>query len=211
MGNHSNMKTSITTVIIAGLVIYILYLTQCNKPQLQPNQSVLSVDTQAIIKKYQAMTSPRIDTVYRPGQFVYRHDTIRGKPETIFVETIPEVPANIDTQAILEGYYSKVIQTDSLKTPDVSIHLTDTVYKNRIIGRLWGVQAVSRTVVKTITPRTVYFGGGFHYAPSDVFSDVHVDLGYINRKGQHFKVDLKLENKQLQYGGSFYQTIFRFK
>jgi hypothetical protein len=198
---------SISTGVIIALVIYILYLTQCNRPAPCPEGRRIRIDTE-----YITITSqPKIDTLYRPG------DTIRipgkkRKDSLIFVEIVKPIPQKVDTQAIIQDYYSMVIQRDSLKNKDVSIYTTDTVTKNRIVGRRWDVQLVTKTIVPK--SHEFYFGGGFHTSlflnkgvATEAISSGHIDFGYINAKRQHLKIDLMRTAGRWHEGLSFYHTF----
>jgi hypothetical protein len=207
-----NYKITTAGAIIAGLVIYILYLQQCKQQPKQKDKSpaVLSVDTQAILKKYQVVTHPKTDTVYRPGSVRYKPGA-PGEPYPVPYEVVKEIPAKVDTQAIIQDYYSVRIKKDSFVTPEVGIRLTDSLYNNDIFGRQWDVQVTSKTVIKTVAPATIYFGGGFYNSKTILLSGAHVDLGYINRKGQHLKVDILRMSGEWHKGVTFYQPLWRFK
>lgn len=206
------MNTPTAAIIIIGLVIYILYLTQCNHPK-PADPKIIRVDTQAILKKYQVHTVPRVDTIYRPGKTVYKDTgkvtTIPGSP--VFVDRRVEVPAVIDTQAIIGDYYSRVVQKDSFVNEMARIYITDTVYKNRITGRVWDVGVVSQVITKTLASRMIYVQGGFYNSKTTLLEGVHADLGYINLKGQHFKVGALRMNKDWHYDITFGQTLWRSK
>lgn len=195
--------------VIVALVLYILYLTQCKGPAPCPEIPEVRIDTQYIYSE------PAVDTIYQPGDTVYRKvkATIPGKDSIVFVEVIKPVPATIDTQAIIEDFYSKIIQVDSMKTEGVTVHTIDTLYKNRIIGRYWSV-VQTRVIPKPTVKRQFYFGGGFHTSlflnkglPTEAISAGHIDLGYINRKGQHLKIDLMRSGGRWHEGLSFYHTF----
>jgi hypothetical protein len=207
-----NYKIPTAGAIIVGLVIYILYLQQCTKqPKQSDNPAVLSVDTQAILKKYQVVTHPGTDTVYRPGAVIYPDLPKAFEVDGSKWETVKDIPVKVDTEAIIRDYYSLRIKKDSFITRGARINLTDSVYNNDIIGRQWDVQVYSETVTKTVAPAMVYFGGGFYNSKTILFSGGHLDLGYINRKGQHFKVDILRMNGQWHKGVTFYQPLWRIK
>lgn len=66
---------------------------------------------------------------------VVQRDTLyRFLPQPV-TERIVEVPASVDTAAILQSYYTERIYRDTVTLPATVITLTDTVYHNRIIGR----------------------------------------------------------------------------
>jgi hypothetical protein len=117
------------TLMIICLIIVILLLKLCTpKPPVKPGDTIKVggkkytviqrvIDTQYI---------PKTQTVYKPGQ-------------TIYVETpvYIDVPADVDTAAILKDYYSKRVYKDTIKLEDSlgTITLVDTVQENKIKGR----------------------------------------------------------------------------
>ena len=63
------------------------------------------------------------------------HDTVY-LPGPVITKEIPvPVPAKVDTAAILAQYFTKRIYDDTLQTQFVTMHLTDTVYQNTLLGR----------------------------------------------------------------------------
>lgn len=62
------------------------------------------------------------DTVYLPGPVVTKEIPV-------------PVPAKVDTAAILAQYFTKRVYDDTLQTKFVTMHLTDTVYQNTLLGR----------------------------------------------------------------------------
>lgn len=202
-------KLSVATGVIILLVCYTIYLRECSRPAPCPDGDRIRIDTEYITVSSQPIT----DTIYQPGDTIYKtvKTTIPGKDSIVFVEIVKPVPAKIDTQAVIQAYYAMVIQQDSLKTDDLKIRITDTITKNRIVGRRWDVaQTKSTPRIK----RQFYFGGGFHTSlfmnkglSSEAISTGHIDLGYINRKGQHMKLDLMRTGGRWHQGISFYHTF----
>ncbi len=71
----------------------------------------------------------RIDTLWV-------HDTLQspGPVEVKYREKT--VPADVDTAAILQKYYTERIMADTLRLKDMAtVYIRDTVYMNNIIGR----------------------------------------------------------------------------
>lgn len=62
------------------------------------------------------------DTVYLPGPVVTKEIPV-------------PVPSKVDTAAILAQYFTKRVFDDTLRTQFVTMHLTDTVYQNTLLGR----------------------------------------------------------------------------
>ena len=209
-------KVPIPWIFAGLLILWILYLTQCRqqKPCPPGRVRIAKVDTQRIIRDYAAITKPKPDTVYRPGDTIYRPGkVIPGKPpQPIFVEVVKEVPAQVDTQAIIRDYYSKWTFTDSLAIPHYKIFVQDTLYKNRLIGRGWKVK--SETIYVTATPLPpwqIYAQGGAYTSKTEFISGGELTLGYLNRRGQGFEFSLLRTTGQWHKGIKFHQTIFQSK
>lgn len=201
------------TAVILVAIAYILFLQNCQKQKPCPSASqvaVVTIDTQKIIDNYTAHTKPKPDTVYRPGQVIWKQKTIPGKPpEPIFVETVPKIPATVDTQAIINGYYSMTTYQDSLVIPDkFRVYINDTVHKNRITGRVWRVQSTSSTVTKTI--RQIFVEGTGYNSKTDFISAGEFSVGYMNRNGQSFSISRMRTMGQWQTGIRFHQPLFQF-
>lgn len=209
------LALSTTTLAVILLLFYILYLTQCRKTKCPPTNGSIT-KTVVDSSHLQVSSVPVIDTVYLPGEPIYH--TTPGKPYPIPGKPYPvvrEIPANVDTQAIILKYFSTVIQKDSLtyinkdSSTTVKIKTTDTVQLNQIIGRTWDIAVKTKTVSVQEFKRQFYWGGGLYGNKTDFISGAHVDIGYINKKGMHLKLDGLLMDKKLHAGLSFYQTFGR--
>jgi hypothetical protein len=149
---------SFTNILIIGLVAFIVF-KQCSSE----DESVKTIDVDG--KKYELLKH-KIDTFvvehtqikYKKGQDIY-HETI--------VEKNVEVPVYIkaDTEIILKDYHSKVLYKDRLVLNDGLgiVEITDTISKNKIIGRRWNAQINERTItdtkiVKELPKNQVYVG-----------------------------------------------------
>lgn len=78
-------------------------------------------------------TSPtvevRIDTVWI-------HDTLYTAGPVVVREVVREVPARVDTAAVLAAFYTERTLVDTLQLRDVAtVRITDKVFNNDIIGR----------------------------------------------------------------------------
>lgn len=71
----------------------------------------------------------RIDTVWI-------HDTVRTAGPVVVREEVRQVPASVDTAAILAAFYTERTLTDSFHLRDVAtVRITDTLFLNDIVGR----------------------------------------------------------------------------
>lgn len=80
---------------------------------------------------------------HRKRKTVIAHDTVLvsrtvSLPSPISIkEVLVSVPANVDTAAILAAYYTQRIYNDTLVNNEyLQFTLRDTVYNNRLLGRL---------------------------------------------------------------------------
>jgi len=124
-------RLDLQSIIIILLVLVILMMKMCS-PKTSPKPGdIVTVDG----KKYEVIKRitdtqyiPQITKIYKPGETITK-DTI------IYVN----VPLNVDTNEILKDYHSKVVYMDTIKFKDSLgyVSLTDTIYKNSILGRNW--------------------------------------------------------------------------
>lgn len=67
---------------------------------------------------------------------VWIHDTIRTAGPVVVREEVREVPAAVDTAAILSAYYTARTLSDTFHLRDVAtVRITDTLLQNDIVGR----------------------------------------------------------------------------
>ena len=207
-------KISPAWFFIVPLIIWILYLTQCRGKVDSTSTYITKIDTQLIISQYKGSTTPKRDTIYQPGDTIWRPGkVIPGKPpQPIFVEIVKEIPAKVDTQAIIEAYYSKVTYKDSLSIPNHKIYVNDTLYKNQIIGRGWNITSTSQTITKTTTrrPWSIYGEIGPYQSKTQFIAGGEITLGYLNRTGQGIEFSMLRTKGEWLKGIKFHQTIFQY-
>lgn len=150
------LKLDFKTLIIITLIIVVLLMKMCT-PKPEPGKTI-----KVNGKKYQVIKTvtdtqyvPKTKTVYKPG-------------ETIFVETpvYVNVPQNVDTAEILKDYYAKYVYKDTVKLGDSlgTVTITDTIHKNKIIGRNFKSKINQITIkdsifIKEIPRNQLYIGG----------------------------------------------------
>jgi hypothetical protein len=169
---------NLKNIAIAVLVVIVL-LEYFNPGGVMPGKTI-RIDG----KKYEVLKHT-IDTVEVEKVKVV---TKKGKDivhEVIDVDTLVlKELVNVDTAALLKDYLAKVIYKDTLTLDGGlgTIALTDTITKNRILGRTWDAKVKERIIkeeliVKEPARNQVYYGfnGGFNKA--DVVS--HVGAGVI--------------------------------
>jgi|688.fasta_scaffold242303_3 hypothetical protein len=159
------------------LLIVIVVFQQCGENKTKTGE-IVKIDG----KKYE-LIKHEIDTIE-----VVKTKIVTKKGEDIYHETIVEhevkVPVNVDTNAILKEYYTKVLYKDVLVLPDSlgTVAVTDTISQNKILGRTFNANVKQRTIkettiVKELPKNKLFYGiqGGFNKA--DVIS--HVGMGIL--------------------------------
>jgi hypothetical protein len=153
MKKHLNFKN----IAIAVLVVIVL-LEFFNPFGNMPGRTI-RVDG----KKYEVIKHT-VDTID-----VIKTKVVTKKGEDIYHETIKEVviPTIVDTTAILQNYYSKVVYKDVLVLPDSlgTVAVTDTITQNKIAFRTFDAKVKQRTIkettiVKELPKNQVYIGVG---------------------------------------------------
>lgn len=153
-------KLSQFFLIIIAILASIIGVEQCRSYQKQEgNKETVKVDG----KKYEVIKR-KTDTiyvfkdsiVYRPGKKI---------PYQVLVEKFIYLPSKIDTNAVINAYFAKVVYKDTLKIDSVGyISVTDTLYKNKILGRSWAYKIQQKTIkdytiVKELPRNQFYIGG----------------------------------------------------
>ena len=153
-------------------------------------------------KKYEVIKH-EIDTVD-----IVKTKVVTKKGEDIYHETIVEkevqvqVPAIIDTMALLKDYYSKVLYKDTLVLPDSLgiVALNDTISQNRILGRTFNASVKQRTIkettiVKELPKTKLFYGleGGFNKA--DFVSSVGAGVLINTKKDKIYQLGLGVTNQ----------------
>jgi hypothetical protein len=138
-------KIDFKTLLILVLIIVILLMRACSGGKIDDNNE----ETIKVNGKKYVVVKRELDTIYKKiTQRVYKP----GK--TIYVEKpiYTPVPVNVDTSKILKDYFAKNIYKDTLKLKDSLgyIALTDTIFKNNILGRTWESNINKVTVKETL-------------------------------------------------------------
>jgi hypothetical protein len=160
-------KLSQFFLIIIAILASIIGVEQCRSYQKQKNdKETVKVDG----KKYEVIKR-KTDTiyvfkdsiVYRPGKKI---------PYQVLVEKFVYLPTKIDTNAVINAYFAKVVYKDTLKIDSVGyISVTDTLYKNKILGRSWAYKIQQKTIkdymIVKEAPRNQFYIGGSVLAGGD--------------------------------------------
>lgn len=179
------MKDFITknfSILIIAVLAIIIFLQRSCTPAENTTQIVKVTDTAYI---------PIVQTEYRPGQVIYV-----DKP--IFI------PYNepIDTPAIIRDYFSLRVYKDTLRLKDTLgyIAITDSIYMNKIKGRIWDAHINKQIITETITiypePKgQLYAGGSLGMSPNLLM--IGGDLIWKTKKDQMYGVGVGV-NSSLQ-------------
>lgn len=195
-------KLDIKTIVLIILACIVAYYYFKDGGGDTPGD-IVSVDG----KKYELL-SRKVDT------FVVDHyKTKYVKGDDIYHETVVEknvevpVLSKVDTMTILRDFYKKVIYKDSLKLDNDlgMISITDTIYKNKVLGRKWNAYLKERTVkettiVKELPKNQVYWGfnGGFN--KEDVVSNVSAGLILKTKKDKLVQLNVGIANSNTATG-----------
>jgi len=184
-------------IAIVALVIWIL-LQWFNPGGIMPGGRTIRIDG----KKYEVLKHT-IDTIE-----VEKVKVVTKKGEDIVHEVIDvdtlvlKELVNVDSAAILKDYLAKIVYKDTLVLDGGlgTIALTDTITKNRILGRIWDAKVKERIIkeeliVKEPARNQVYYGlnGGFNKA--DVVSSVGAGLMLKTKKDKIYQFTLGVNNR----------------
>ena len=190
MKNLLNFKN----IAIAALIIFVL-LEWFNPGGVMPGKKVI------IAGKAYEVIKHDIDTID-----IVKTKVVTKKGEDIYHETIKHDTAikliNVDTVALLHDYFAKNIYKDTLHLPDSlgTVAVTDTIYKNQLLGRTFNASVKQRTIKETMIvkelPKTkVFYGleGGFNKA--DFVSSVGAGILINTKKDKIVQLGLGVNNK----------------
>jgi len=177
------------------LLIVIVVFQQCGENKTKTGE-IVKIDG----KKYE-LIKHEIDTIE-----VVKTKIVTKKGEDIYHETIVEhevkVPVNVDTNAILKEYYTKVLYKDVLVLPDSlgTVAVTDTISQNKILGRTFNANVKQRTIkettiVKELPKTKIFYGveGGFNKA--DVVSHIGMGILVNTKKDKVYNLGIGVANR----------------
>ncbi len=197
-------KIDFKTIIIFGLIVGILCLRFCS---VKPDGKVVTIDG----KPYEVIKHT-IDTVYTPiVQTVYK----KGKDIYKEVPVYVQLPGDVDTVQVVRDYYSKVVYKDTLKLKDSLgyVSITDTIFNNSLLGRVWDshinkIVVNDRMIVKELPKNEIYLGGNLALS-SKSFTSIGPSLMLKTKKERVFSVGVGLgPNNTIQYGGGIYFKLW---
>jgi hypothetical protein len=182
-------------IAIAALIVYIL-LQWFNPGGVMPGGRTIRIDG----KKYEVIKH-EIDTID-----VIKTKVVTKKGEDIYHEVIVEkevqIPAVVDTAALLKDYYSKVLYKDVLILPDSlgTVAVTDTISQNRILGRTFNANVRERTIreeliVKEPAKTQLYYGLNAGFNKEDYVSAIGGGVILKTKKDKIYQFNLGVNNR----------------
>ena len=184
-------------IAIAALIIYIL-LQWFNPGGVMPGGRTIRIDG----KKYEVLKHT-IDTIE-----VEKVKVVTKKGEDIVHEVIDvdtlvlKELVNVDSAAILRDYLAKVVYKDTLKLDGGLgfIALTDTITKNRILGRTFDARVKERIIkeemiVKEPARNQVYYGLNAGFNKEDYISAVGAGLILKTKKDKIYNLNIGVNNR----------------
>ncbi len=193
MKKYVNFKN----IAIVALVIWIL-LQWFNPGGVMPGGRTIRIDG----KKYEVIKHT-IDTVEVEKVKVV---TKKGKDivhEVIDVDTLVlKEMVNVDSAAILKDYLAKIIYKDTLVLDGGlgTIALTDTITKNRILGRTWDAKVKERIIkeeliVKEPAKAQLYYGLNAGFNKEDYVSAIGAGVILKTKKDKIYQLGLGVNNR----------------
>ena len=200
-------KLDYKTLIIVVLAVILLITRMCSSPPTPPNTTTVKLDG----KKYE-LVSHKIDTVYVPTVTI---KYLPGKtiPQQHLKPTTP--PANINKDSIVKDYYSTTVYKDTVKLKNNQgyVSVTDTVSKNKIVGRVWNAHINStiihdNSVIKDLPVTQVYIGGLMGFDKNSLINFVGPSLLLKTKQDHIYSLGVGYSsNKVLAVQGGIYWKI----
>jgi len=191
-------------IAIAVLIIYLL-LQWFNPGGVMPGGRTIRIEG----KKYEVIKHT-IDTVE-----VEKVKVVTKKGQDIVHEVIEHDTlvklVDVDTTAILKDYLAKVIYKDTLKLDDGLgiVAVTDTIHKNRILGRTFTANVKERIIkeeliVKEPARTQLYYGLNAGFNKEDYISAVGAGLILKTKKDKIYNLNIGVNNRTVDgTNGSF--------
>jgi len=162
---------------------------------------VISIQAFFLIQKPEFITET---TVITDTTFVERTkiEYRKGDNINVIVEVPTFIPADIDTTALLQDYYSKRIYLDTLNIDSLGyIAVTDTISENKIFGRKFEANLKEKIITTTIT-NTIYPSPSYHIfygleaAPTRIGADFYLQ----DKQNRLYKIGVPLIGQGFEVG-----------
>lgn len=188
-------------------IVILLVLRKCGGKPAEIKETI-KIDT--VYKDVKA------DTFYIPQRFV---TYLPGKvPKPLEKWDTLYLIEPTDTAAILQGYYSFNLYSDTVKVQDYgSAIISDTVSRNRVLGR--GVKynlkipEVTKTITRTIIEKKnqFYVGAGMFGNPKEIAAGYEVNLSLKTKQDRIVEVGYIQEFNGIGYYKIGYKHKLSFK
>jgi len=203
---------NLSFVIIIILVVIIFLQRACSP---DPIPDIYDPTVVTISKKDYELLLHKKEIKWKTETFYVKGDPIPG--ETIYTE----VPQDIDTNAIIKDYFAKRPYSETVQIkPDTinygTVTVTDTVHKNRLLGRRYDFNLTipevhELIVVKELPKRQLYIGGGLNFDKVNLINSVYGGMLLKTKKdhiyGLNIGLSTNLETVTPYIGGSMYWKI----
>lgn len=200
-------KIDLKTLLIFVLLIVILFMRMCQGPNSQKDPKVIKIDG----KKY-TVVKHEVDTIIQKVE-----KTVYKDGKTIYVERpiYVNVPPNVDTNYILRNYYSKLVYIDTLKVNDTMgyIVVKDTIFKNKILNRVWDSHLNKFTVreilyVEQLPKVQVFLGGNIGFDNVNIINYAGPTVLVKDKKDKLYSLGVGYSgNKAISVQGGMYWKI----
>ena len=198
------IKNNFINVIVISLLIVML-LQRCGGPKSPVDKPIIKRDTVWVIKQNTIISKPVIVK------------TIPGKPGTEYKPDPNYDKLVKQYQKIVEEYIAQNIHKDSIKIDSIGyINITDTVTKNKIIGRKTSYSLKYPVITNTITlppekRNQLYIGGGLQGSQDELLNQFNAGILLKNKKDQIYGIYTGIDTDgQVQFGiQSYWKISFR--
>jgi hypothetical protein len=164
---------------------------------LSPSEKVYVEGKPYEVIKNTTDTVTVVDTkvVFKKGKTVYNE---------VIVEKKIEVPALVDTMALLKDYYSKVSYNDTLRLSDSlgTVSILGTITQNKILDRTFNASIKQRIIKDTVNvkelPKTkIYYGpeGGFNH--TNLVSHLGIGVLVKTKKDRVYSLGVGYSNQRV--------------
>ena len=184
-------------IAIAALIIYVL-LQWFNPGGVMPGGRTIRIDG----KKYEVLKHTidpieveKVKVVTKKGEDIV-HEVI--DVDTLVLKEL----VNVDSAAILKDYLAKIVYKDTLVLDGGlgTIALTDTITKNRILGRTWDAKVKERIIkeemiVKEPARNQVYYGLNAGFNKEDYVSAIGAGVILKTKKDKIYQLGIGVNNR----------------
>lgn len=183
---------NIKVIVIALLIGVIVVMRAC-----QPTPPDMKEYIKIGGKEYELL-SKKVDTVYKDTLIYvpeYKPYPVPGETEYV------EIPANIDTLAILKDYYAKYKYKDTVGVDTYGFGIiSDEVSQNKVVSRSieWDLEIpiIKETItVKELPKNQLYIGGGIGLDKVDFINNAKAGLLWKTKQDKIYGLHIGLSNR----------------